>query len=55
MPYRKMLARKIEVAFCESDWLTLCAAARILITLQDGPRMKPLPCGMAFRWRGSRP
>lgn len=55
MPYRKMLRHKMEKAFRESDWLMLCAAARVLITLTEGPGMKPLPRGTAFRWRGGGP
>lgn len=35
------LERKMEKAFRESDWLTLCAAARILISLTEGFGHKP--------------
>ena len=46
-----VIRQKLVRAFRNSDWLTLCAAARILITLQEGPGMRPLRKGMAFRWR----
>lgn len=47
----KMLERKLETAFRKCDWLMVCAAARVLITLSEGPGMEPLPKGTAFRWR----
>lgn len=46
------IERGLIRAYRDSDWLTLCAAARILINLQEGPGMRPLPRGRAFRWRG---
>lgn len=59
MIVRKLLRHKmekaLEKAFRESDWLMLCVAARVLIRLTEGPGMKPLPRGMAFRWRGGGP
>ena len=52
---KRSLPEQLEQAFRYSDWLGLCAVARMMITLKEGPGMKPLPSGMAFRWRGTEP
>ena len=50
---RRSYAEQLVQAFRHSDWLGLCATARMMITLKEGPGMKPLPNGTAFRWRGN--
>jgi hypothetical protein len=47
------LKQKLERAFHQSDWLTLCAVGRVLISLNEGPGMRSLP-RLHFNWRSSQ-